>query len=217
MTTTPHLTEDDRQALADGSLAAERHGDAQSHIAACAECAADVRRLEATMKIMRSAPRPSTDVDALWPGIRSRIEGAKVVPLASPPPTAQKRRTVRIAIPLLAAAAVVALVAVPVARRITVQRAAPDNAPSQLIPVSDSIESYEAEAKALLNHLEIQRSLMRPEAAAAIDRDLKTIDSAIEELRIAIAKDPRNPALRQLLASSYRQKVDLLKRAGNAG
>jgi hypothetical protein len=50
-----------------------------------------------------------------------------------------------------------------------------------------------------------------------IDRDLKTIDGAIDELKLAIANDPRNLALRQLLASSYRQKVDLLKRAGNAG
>jgi hypothetical protein len=58
--------------------------------------------------------------------------------------------------------------------------------------------------------------MMRPETAASIDRDLKVIDQAIDELKVAIASDPRNPALRQLLASSFKQKVELLKRAGNA-
>jgi len=36
---------------------------------------------------------------------------------------------------------------------------------------------------------------------------------AIAELKDAIVRDPNNPALRQLLATSYRQKVELLKRA----
>jgi len=50
----------------------------------------------------------------------------------------------------------------------------------------------------------------------ALDRDLKVVDVAIAELKDAVARDPANPALRQLLAASYRQKVDLLKRASNA-
>ena len=40
---------------------------------------------------------------------------------------------------------------------------------------------------------------------------------AIAELKDAIAHDPNNPSLRRLLALSYRQKVDVLKRVGNAG
>ena len=81
----------------------------------------------------------------------------------------------------------------------------------------DSTQSYEEEARTLLDHLELQRALVRPEARASIDRDLRLIDQAIAELKAAIAADPNNPALRQLLASSYRQKIELLKRAGNAG
>ena len=58
--------------------------------------------------------------------------------------------------------------------------------------------------------------MLRPEAAEALDRDLHVVDVAIAELKDAIARDPSNRALRQLLASSYRQKVDLLKRVANA-
>ena len=95
-----------------------------------------------------------------------------------------------------------------------VARAASDT--SVLRAVADSATAYEAEAQILLDRLEIQRATMRPEARAAIDRNLHTVDVAIAELKDAIARDPNNPALRQLLATSYRQKVELLKRA-NAG
>ena len=99
--------------------------------------------------------------------------------------------------------------------RSVAQVVVPDS--SQLIQVADSTEVYEAEAKILLDRLEIQRATLRPETVAAIDRNLHTVDVAIAELKDAIARDPRNPALRQLLATSYRQKVELLKHAANAG
>ena len=82
---------------------------------------------------------------------------------------------------------------------------------------ADSVRAYEEEAQILLDRLALMRSVLEPGAAAAIDKDLAVIDSAIAELQTAIARDPRNPALRQLLADSYRQKVDVLKRVSNAG
>jgi len=86
-----------------------------------------------------------------------------------------------------------------------------------LVAAVDSAHAYQEEAQALLNHFELQRATLRPELRQALDRDLKTIDVAIAELQDAIRNDPANPALRRLLASSYRQKVDLLKRVSNAG
>jgi hypothetical protein len=86
-----------------------------------------------------------------------------------------------------------------------------------LVALVDSTHAYQEEAQALLNRLELQRATMRPELARAVERDLRTIDVAIAELQNAIRNDPNNPALRRLLASSYRQKVDLLKRVSDAG
>jgi hypothetical protein len=216
---TPHLTEDERQALADGSLTGEAAEHARTHLGTCPACAADVSELETTMTRIRAASRPDAPVDDLWPAIRTRIEASKVLPLPSAASrTALRRRGVWVAsVTSLVAAAIVIVAVVRRAPHASTERVLANRASDSLVQVSDSLQSYEAEARVLLNHLEVQRGVMRPEAAAIMDRDLAAIDSAIAELKIAIANDPKNPALRRLLAESYRQKVDLLKRAENAG
>jgi len=85
-----------------------------------------------------------------------------------------------------------------------------------LIAVVDSAHAYEQEARILLDKLELRRAMLRPETAQALAHDLHVVDVAIAELKEAVARDPNNPALRRLLATSYRQKVDLLKRVSNA-
>jgi hypothetical protein len=63
----------------------------------------------------------------------------------------------------------------------------------------------------------MQRAMMPPTARASLDSDLVVIDRSIAELKDAVARDPRNLSLQRLLAASYRQKVELLERANNAG
>src|SRR5205085_115438 len=81
---------------------------------------------------------------------------------------------------------------------------------------ADSARAYEQEVQALLDEMALRRAMLRPDVAARMDHDVRVIDSAIAELQDALRKDPNNPALRQLLAASYRQKRDLLKRAEDA-
>jgi hypothetical protein len=52
---------------------------------------------------------------------------------------------------------------------------------------------------------------------ATIERNLRIIDIALEETRQALAKDPGNPALGQMVVAAWRQKVDLLRRATTLG
>jgi hypothetical protein len=219
--TRAHLTEDERQGFADGSLDDTGADHASRHLASCVECAADVARLRTLVSRARASSAPQTDLDALWPGIRSRIEAAKIVPLAatapsSAPPRGRITRTHWTAIGIAAAAAVLAVgIGLTLrANRAPVPRVA--TAP-QLTTINDSARLYRDEAERLLRDLELRRAMLRPETRASIDSDLRTIDAAIAELEAAIAHDPNNAALRQLLASSYRQKVELLVRVNNAG
>ena len=166
----------------------------------------------------RSAPPAA--LAELWPTIRMRIESSKIVPLSPNAIRLEGRRRGRRVGSSIVLAAAILFAAVALGVRANWRRPAPIAGAvdtTSLIAVADSAHAYETEAQTLLNQLELRRSMLRPEAVVAIDHDLHIIDSAIAELKEAIAHDPNNPALRRLLASSYRQKVDLLKRVGNAG
>jgi hypothetical protein len=60
--------------------------------------------------------------------------------------------------------------------------------------------------------LESEQGSLSPETIAKLRESIKVIDAAILEARNALAADPANRTLIQMLATSYEQKVDLLKR-----
>jgi anti-sigma factor RsiW len=219
MTDDLHLTEDERQLLADDALPPDRARAVAAHLATCTECADDIARLRSIMARYRQPFTPDESAEELWPSIRARIENEKIVPLEAAQPSPRRRRpSVRhiAALGALAAGIMLTVVLLRPSHRIPVEPTTAASDTTALRLVADSVRSYEDETRVLLNRLEVQRALMRPDAAQSIDRDLKVIDDAIAELQQAIANDPRNAALRHLLAASYRQKIDLLKRAGNA-
>lgn len=187
----------------------------------------EAERLNELMRRVRTDAAAASPVEEMWPAIRSRIEAAKVEQLA--PGDSPPRRRRRWLVPSMAvAAAAVFLIALTLVNRRrsgsagvcdpAVQGCAPEaDSSSGFTFVADSTRDYEEESRALLNDLELRRSMLRPEAAVAIDRDLRVVDSAIAEVQNALKHDPNNPALRRLLASSYREKLSVLHRVGNAG
>jgi hypothetical protein len=243
MTDSRHLTEEERQGLADGTLAPERRADAEAHAASCEECGADVARLSTLVAslspLAASLPalgsRPSADMaspgadgrepmaesralDDLWPEIRSRIERGKVVPLGGTSGAARSIGRGRRAW-LGAGVAAAALIAFALGRA---SRPRADDVvtvregSTPVVGVADSARAYQQQVESLLEELELRRAMLRPSTAASVERDLRIIDGAIAELRDALARDPNNAALRALLAASYRQKRDLLKQVDNA-
>ena len=213
-----HLSEDDRQRAADGSLDADARIRVDAHRAVCRECDDDVAQLVALMnRINESRPVSAPVLDELWPEIRRQIDGAKVVSLESASPPSRPLRIdpwwIGVAAALLVVVGVSVYRAVPSAVSTVVVGAAND---SIFRLADDSVKTYEAQANALLDDLKLERARLMPETKASIDDDLKTVDLAIAELQAAIARDPKNPTLRSMLASSYRQKVDVLKKISNA-
>ena len=220
-----HLTEDERQTMADGSLTGERATALLEHLARCAACSSDVARLRTIRARVASAPTDgdaadTAAVDTLWPAIRARIDQRKDAALdarGGTTGTAGRRagNRLRLVSGLTAAACIVAAALVG-ARRIARR---PSVTPQVVATaeVADSVTAYQQEAQTLLDELELRRALLRPDALTAIDHDLAVVDSAIVELRAAAARDPNNAALHQLLASTYERKIEILKRIGNAG
>ena len=220
MTGHHHLTEAERHGVADGTLAPDLASEVAEHLGACDLCATDVARLKSLMTRIREVPAAlSVDGEDLWPSIRARIEQDKVAPLRDAPRGHAGSRHYGPWVAGLAIAASLIVVAV-LARR-GPSRAAPTvdgtAGSTPFTAVAESTRVYEEQARFLLNELELRRALMRPESAASADHELQVIDGAIAELKRAIERDPNNMALRALLASSYKQKVDLLKRITNPG
>ena len=225
-----HLSEEERQRAADGTLDAADRARVDAHLGACRDCATDVARLTALMNRIDESRRAATagpltpELDGMWPQIRRQIErreGRRARFRRAPAATSWRLRFDPWVIGVAASvAAITALTVIqvvpPIVRSVTtsgVNAAATD---STFRFADDSIKSYREEADRLLDDLKLQRAQLAPETRAAIDDDLKTVDLAIAELQAAVARDPRNPTLRTMLASSYRQKVDVLKKVSNA-
>jgi anti-sigma factor RsiW len=211
-----HLTEEERQSAADGTLDARRQAAVQEHLAACDECSADVARLRTLLARARAAPDAPGDAADQWPAIRERIERGKIVPLpgAATPRRGADWRQFGIAVAAAAAMVTIFVVSRPRANAPSGVAATPDTA--VITAVTDSTTAYREQIADLMSDLELRRGLLRTETSTAIDRDLKECDAAIAELDSAIKADPANPALRQMLAASYRRKLDVLRRVGNA-
>ncbi|HXE59952.1 MAG TPA: hypothetical protein VN607_04575 [Gemmatimonadaceae bacterium] len=210
-----HLTEAERQSVADGGAPADRAA-IDEHLAACRECAADVARLASVVQHLRELPPPNEQPDALWPDVRARIEhGAS---LGVPAPGVFRRVARRPAAWFAAALAVAACAIVMVHpwSRTTVRFPTRPNGPAAFQPAGDSTGTSPEEIQRLLDEIQMEKAMLPPATAAVADSDLRAIDSALAELREALARDPNNPAIRQLLAASYRQQRDLLARLHNA-
>ena len=96
---------------------------------------------------------------------------------------------------------------------------------SRSSPVSDTTlaeftvveNQYISTANELSAMLETERMQLSPETIDKLKESLRVIDAAILEARAALAEDPANRQLIEMLTTSYSQKVDLLKRTTEMG
>jgi CHASE3 domain sensor protein len=73
--------------------------------------------------------------------------------------------------------------------------------------------NYVETVASLRETLDSQRGVLAPSTVRTVDRALAVIDSAIAEARAALASDPANSALVDILSAHYERKVELLQRA----
>lgn len=225
-----HLSEEERQGLADGTLAAGTAAAAAAHVASCESCSADVERLAALVRrLQRPADAEQSDAAAaLWPSLHTRIEGRKVISLRPPRavaprmargPTARARAKWVGGLAALAAAAAVAFGVAVRTRAVThlapYAAVAPAPGAAAATPASNAPPISSADIQRLLDQVEMQKALLPTARAALADSDARVIDRAIRELRTALERDPANAQLRQLLAEAMAQQSDLLERMRN--
>lgn len=198
---------------------------ARLHLAACAPCREALESLRAIDAAARALPPAISPPDELWRAVSASIAQrppARRAPVRAPtaiiPPP---RWRVQVEARWLAAAALVLMTLTATGTAWWMRRGAAPVVASGGVAGAVAIPAgFAATERAYLDDvaqlqalLEAQRSRLAPATLAVVERALATIDTAIAEARAALIADPVNQELAELLAASYRQKVELLRRA----
>ena len=72
-------------------------------------------------------------------------------------------------------------------------------------------ESYIKTINELQQGMTTQNASMKASSQVALQRDLAVVDDSIIKMREVVKKNPRNQAARQILYSSYQDKIELLR------
>ncbi len=207
-----------------GDLTEEARPPVEEHIITCALCTAEVESLKRILARAAELPKSIDPPGDAWSNIRSAISrdesGVRANDSVSRSGIRQRRY-------VLAAAAAI-LVAVlssagtvlymnghyPVARtnRTVAHNSSAEATPAMLAAFTIEENNYLRTASTLQDLLDQQEASLAPETVAQLKASLRTIDEAILEARNALARDPANKLLVEMLSASYRQKVDLLRR-----
>lgn len=89
----------------------------------------------------------------------------------------------------------------------------PDTAVGQIVPANFADAQFNAAVSDLERILREERDRLDPRTVMILERNLKAIDDAINEARMALDSDPANPFLNSHLADARRRKLDLLRHA----
>lgn len=170
---------------------------------------AELERLKAEL------PRSIEPARDLWPQVAERISRGKVV--AGEFGSAPARRAWTRPAALAAAAVTLVVLSSAVTVEVIRQRdldLAGRNAPHVLVADFAGVESeYVSAANEILGAVRDGEVELAPATVAVLEKNLQVIDDAIRESREALRRDPANAALREMVLSSHRQKLDLLRRA----
>jgi hypothetical protein len=187
------------------------------HVASCEICRAEVESLESIRARARDLPAEIDPPSNAWSNIRTAIErDVAAIRVTGKTPRARWQR------PLGIAAAFVVVAALSSGGTYLYLRdrgAHPSSSsvgqeatPATLAAFTLQENDFLRNAAILQDLLDQQEGALAPETVAQLKASLRTIDEAILEARNALARDPANKMLVEMLTGNYRQKLDLLKR-----
>jgi anti-sigma factor RsiW len=193
----------------DERLSPEEERTVETHLALCTACSERHARLQSLISAARALPNEIEPPPTLWSDVHARI-----VPAHS----RNGRRW------LLAAAALFLVALSSAVTTLLVRRPPVIIVRQGVTPVTTIASTLSAPVRAVdadyagaireLNEsLAEHRSQLHPNTVAKVEASLHVIDLAIEEARQALAADPSNLTLHDLLAATYERKVELLRRA----
>ena len=186
--------------------------DSREHLESCAECRATLERVQRLLDAAHALPREIAPPPEVWAALQARVKSA-------PRAAATRSRSWNLGW-LAAAAAVVFFVGAALLLPPSVGKGKSKGAvvqspvtSYQSAVVQAVAQNYEPTLADLRRTLDQQRSTLSPATLQVIERSVATCDTAIAEARAALASDPANQSLLQILSAQFEHKVELLQRA----
>jgi hypothetical protein len=187
----------------DGLLPPERVREVEGHLAGCESCRREVGAIRSVLADARALPRSIQPGKDLWSGIEPRLNTAPVIPLPATALRSYRPFT-------LLAAALFLLIAGATLATLFQRRSTPS------VFAAEQQRYVEATAD-LARKLADDPAQLSASTRAVVERNLAIVDQAIKEAEEALASDPGNTELEQMVLARYAQRLDLLKRATAAG
>jgi hypothetical protein len=192
----------------DGTLDEAAFQEMELHVATCPECRAEERSLRALLAHAAALPADRPPARDLWAGIAERLDEAR-------PWWRRSGSRAGWGVGLAAAAGLVLALSAalhgPGGVRPSPGASVAPAALRSEDPVASAEREYAQAAAELLSALQQQRDRLPPETLASVEKDLRSIDVALQEVRRALATDPANPGLNHLLTSTHQRKVEVLQ------
>ncbi|HEU4995373.1 MAG TPA: hypothetical protein VFT29_11170 [Gemmatimonadaceae bacterium] len=189
---------------------AERDEHRNPHVETCAECHATLRQVRELLVATHALPRELPPPPEAWSDLKARITAELPVPV----PRARWWHN-----GWLASAAAIVLIAGTMTLTMRFTSTGPAKAKGAVVTkaipaVLTSVDrNYAGTIHELRMALDAQRATLSPATVRTVENSLRIIDDAIAEARQALAEDPANQALADILAAHYERQVDLLRRA----
>jgi anti-sigma-K factor RskA len=202
-----------------GELTEDARAPVAEHIAGCEICSAEAENLKQILARAAELPKSIDPPADAWSTIRQTIERDALALAPRHSYADQKLTPWRLAAAGLIVAALSSGGTFLYVTRDTqeTQATSPSTTrgetPASLVAFTLEENNYLRTASILQDLLDSQQGALAPETVAQLKASLRTIDEAILEARNALARDPANKMLIEMLSASYRQKVDLLRRS----
>jgi len=205
-----------------GDLSEDARGPVADHVAVCEICSAEVESLEKILVRASELPKSIEPPAEAWSNIRTAILREENAAASHSTRTASPAFWRRPLVMTAAAAVLVAVLSSTITAAYLNSRSQTSSAsltvnesatPATLAAFTIEENNYLRQASALQDLLDQQETALAPETVAQLKTSLRTIDEAILEARSALARDPSNELLIEMLSANYKQKVDLLRRS----
>jgi anti-sigma factor RsiW len=191
----------------DGALPPDQVRQVEEHLAGCDRCRAELAGLRSILADARTLPRTVLPSKDLWSGIEARLPA----PAPAVLPLRPRRPLLQRPVALLAAALFLLLAGATLA---TLYLRGPGGAASTFALEQ---QRYATATADLARRLADDPTLLSATTRAVVERNLTIVDQAIQEAEKALATDPGNTELEQMVLARYAQRLALLKHATEAG